>query len=64
MFLAYMGATKSVAIVATHDSELAISLATLYDQYHFSDDADVDGLHFDYMLRSGSATTTNAIQTA
>ena len=37
-------------------------LTPSYSSYHFSDDVDDKGLHFDYRIRPGKATTTNAIR--
>jgi len=37
-------------------------ITPFYSMYHFSDDVDDKGLHFDYHIRPGKATTTNAIR--
>ena len=37
-------------------------LARAYQSFHFSDHVDAGGLRFDYLLRPGRATTTNAIR--
>jgi DNA mismatch repair ATPase MutS len=53
--------TPHVAIAATHDAEIVDLLADCYSVCHFSDSVEADGLAFDYRLRSGPATTRNAI---
>jgi DNA mismatch repair ATPase MutS len=55
---------RSAGLVTTHDLELVsvehqnpVSVHT----FHFSDRFDGQALHFDYRLREGVATTTNAL---
>ena len=50
-----------VAIAATHDNELVDLLAGAYYPYHFGDALTDDTLTFDYHLRTGRATSRNAI---
>jgi DNA mismatch repair ATPase MutS len=50
-----------IVIAATHDLELVEFLAGAYASAHFADSMDENGLSFDYRLRSGAATTRNAI---
>ncbi len=57
----YFARRNAVAIVATHDLELARRLDGLCDFYHFSGKASENGLTFDYLLKPGVATTKNAI---
>lgn len=47
---------------ATHDIELSHLLETEYDNYHFEEDVSDGDIHFNYELRSGRATTRNAIR--
>jgi hypothetical protein len=49
------------ALAATHDDELTDLLVDRYDAVHFGDDVGESGLVFDYRLKSGRATTRNAI---
>lgn len=47
---------------ATHDIELSHLLEKEYDNYHFEEDVSDGDIHFNYELRSGRATTRNAIR--
>jgi hypothetical protein len=60
--LEYLAHRNAITIVATHDVELVDRLASSYSSYHFRDHVDDRGLHFDYLLQAGKATTTNAIR--
>jgi hypothetical protein len=56
--------TPAAGLVTTHDlalTELAASLAPQARNAHFVDQMGSDGLHFDYQLRAGPATTGNAL---
>ncbi len=55
------GPNQHVVLAATHDSELVDLLAGSYAPCHFGDAINDDGLTFDYRLRSGRATSRNAI---
>jgi DNA mismatch repair ATPase MutS len=57
----YLSKQNTLAIIATHDLELAERLNGLCDFYHFTSNVDENGLKFDYLLRPGIATTRNAI---
>jgi hypothetical protein len=57
----YLVKQNSLAIIATHDMELASRLNGICDFYHFTDNVDENGLKFDYLLKPGVATTRNAI---
>jgi DNA mismatch repair ATPase MutS len=57
----YLARQNSLAIIATHDLELAERLDGTCDIYHFTDNVDDTGLKFDYLLKPGVATTRNAI---
>ena len=57
-------AHRSFGLVTTHDLELVgvvDSLPDHVDCMHFSDRFDGERLHFDYTLKEGTATTTNAL---
>lgn len=57
------GATSAFGIITTHDLELARDEeGPPLAYYHFADRFDGAALHFDYQLRPGVATTTNAIR--
>ena len=57
------GAHNAMGIVTTHDLELAKDPnGPPLSYYHFADRFDGEALHFDYQLRDGVATTTNAIR--
>jgi DNA mismatch repair ATPase MutS len=58
-----LGAGRSFGLVTTHDLELVEVSADRerVPLYHFSDRFDGAALHFDYTLRPGRATTTNAL---
>lgn len=47
---------------ATHDIELSHLLETEYDNFHFEEDVSDGDIRFNYELRSGRATTRNAIR--
>jgi hypothetical protein len=57
----YLAAQNTLAIVATHDLELAERLKGVCDFYHFSGTVDENGLKFDYLLKPGIASSRNAI---
>lgn len=56
------GHRPHVVLATTHDDELGALLRDTYDSYHFRDDIGLEGLTFDFRLRSGPATTRNAIR--
>ncbi|MFD1393514.1 DNA mismatch repair protein MutS [Lacticaseibacillus jixianensis] len=53
--------TNALTMVATHDSELTAMLAGQVINWHFQETVDAAGVHFDYLLRQGPATSHNAI---
>ncbi len=55
------GRVPHLVLAATHDGELVELLADAYAPWHYSETLDADGLHFDYQLRPGPATTRNAV---
>lgn len=59
-----VGADRSFGLVTTHDLSLVSVAGDLPEQVvcgHFSDRFDGERLHFDYTLKPGVATTTNAL---
>jgi DNA mismatch repair ATPase MutS len=60
--LQYLIKHNAFVFVSMHDLELARTLEPSYESHHFSDDVDQQGLTFDYKLRQGIATTSNAIK--
>ena len=52
----------NLVMVATHDLELADLLANRFDLYHFSEVIESDKIEFDYLLKPGKLTNTNAIR--
>jgi DNA mismatch repair ATPase MutS len=60
--LRYLFDHKAVAIVATHDLELAGKLEFGFKSYHFTDKVDQEGLSFDFKLRDSITSTSNAIK--
>ena len=59
--LDYLRQKKTVFIVSSHDVDLAHALQDRYENYHFTDHLDEDGLQFDYALREGTGSGQNAI---
>lgn len=60
--LDYLAKQKALVIIATHDLDLAEKLRERYRCCHFTDRVSHDGLHFDFKLKEGVATTRNAIK--
>ena len=60
--LNYLSRQNALALVATHDLDLVEKLQGLYRCCHFSDQVGRDGLHFDFKLKEGIASTRNAIK--
>lgn len=61
-FLRYLSGQNALVLVATHDLEIAGACADLYSLYHFSEDVGSEGLIFDFRLKPGPATTSNAVR--
>ncbi|MCX6175047.1 MAG: hypothetical protein NTZ27_09875 [Ignavibacteriales bacterium] len=59
--LKYLTNGKDFTILATHDLQLTEILKENYLNYHFQEQMTGDGLHFDYKLHKGNATSKNAI---
>ena len=53
---------NALVITATHDLELAKMLEFGFKSYHFTDDVDDKGLKFDFKLKEGITSTSNAIR--
>jgi DNA mismatch repair ATPase MutS len=60
--LRYLFDHRALAVVATHDLELAGKLEFGFKSYHFTDKVDQEGLSFDFKLRDGITSTSNAIR--
>jgi hypothetical protein len=52
----------NLVFVSTHDIELTDLLSEEYDLYHFTETIQERHIHFDYKLKHGNLTTTNAIR--
>ncbi|MFA5308423.1 MAG: hypothetical protein WC370_02925 [Dehalococcoidales bacterium] len=61
VIIRYLATQNTLAMIATHDLELADRLNGACDFYHFTDNVDETGLKFDYLLKPGIATTRNAV---
>ena len=53
---------NNIVFVSTHDIELAELLNDDYDLYHFTEIIKNGELHFDYKIKEGRLTTSNAIR--
>lgn len=60
--LRYLINHNALVVVATHDLELAAKLECDFKSYHFTDDVDDKGLKFDFILKEGITSTSNAIK--
>ena len=60
--LRYLINHNALVVVATHDLELARKLEFGFKSYHFTDDVDDKGLKFDFKLKEGITSTSNAIK--
>lgn len=60
--LKYLISENALIVAATHDITLAENLKHIYSCYHFNDDVDEKGLNFDYTLKPGISSTSNAIK--
>ena len=59
--LEYLANEKDFIFVATHDLQLSDVLQTDYDNFHFREQINQNGLFFDYQLHDGPSATKNAI---
>ena len=53
---------NNMVFVSTHDIELTDLLSEEYDLYHFTETIQNRQIHFDYVLKEGALSTTNAIR--
>jgi len=53
---------NNIVFVSTHDIELTDLLSGEYDLYHFTESIQERQIHFDYKLKPGNLSTTNAIR--
>ena len=60
--LRYLFDHKALVVIATHDLELARKLEFGFKSYHFTDKVGQEGLSFDFKLREGMTSTSNAIR--
>jgi len=60
--LEYLHTRDCICVAATHDIELTNILADKFDNYHFSEQVNDNGVTFDYKLKPGAAKTRNAIK--
>ena len=60
--LSYLNKNNNIVIVSTHDLELAGFLKNSFDLYHFTEVISEGKMLFDYKIKPGNLTTTNAIR--
>jgi hypothetical protein len=61
--LSYLArSSNNIVFVSTHDIELTDLLSNEYDLYHFTETIQEQQIHFDYKLKPGNLSTTNAIR--
>ena len=53
---------NALCFAATHDIELTTLLAPYYDNYHFTETVREKDVYFPYLLKTGPATSRNAIR--
>ena len=53
---------NALCMAATHDIELTRLLRDVFQNLHFSETVDEEGIRFDYLLREGPTRTRNAIR--
>ncbi|HWL13041.1 MAG TPA: DNA mismatch repair protein MutS, partial [Ureibacillus sp.] len=53
---------QGMNLIASHDIELTTIAGDLYNNYHFHEIVQDDGVSFDYKIHSGPSTTKNAIK--
>jgi len=59
--LRHLANGRHLVLVATHDGELVDLLEGVYEVCHFTEEVGAEGLAFDYTLRPGPSTRSNAI---
>jgi DNA mismatch repair ATPase MutS len=60
--LSFLCKFRNIVIVSTHDIDLTKLLEDTYELYHFSEQINNNEVYFDYKLKIGSLTNTNAIK--
>jgi hypothetical protein len=60
--LSYLTQENNLVLVSTHDRELAHYLTDTFNLYHFTEVIDQENIVFDYKIKPGKLTTTNAIR--
>ena len=60
--LKYLAGKNCIAVTASHDIELTELLADLYDNYHFREQMEEDGISYTYKIQPGPADSKNAIR--
>lgn len=60
--LTYLDKGNNIAFVATHDLELTELLKGRFSLYHFTEIIQEGGIAFDYKIKPGNLTNTNAIR--
>ena len=60
--LKYLVGRDCLCMAASHDIELTRIMEGLYDNYHFSETVESEGVTFDFKLKEGAANTRNAIR--
>ena len=60
--LSYLNQNQNVVFASTHDLELTEYLANSFNYFHFSEIIEDNQLSFDYLLKTGELTKTNAIR--
>ena len=60
--LSYLNQNQNLVFASTHDLELTEYLANSFNYFHFSEIIEDDELSFDYLLKAGELTKTNAIR--
>ncbi len=60
--LKYLSGKNHFPLIATHDVEICHWLNQEYETFHFQEEVDSDGLQFDYQIKTGLPSQTNAIK--
>lgn len=60
--LKYLAGQNCLAVTASHDIELTQLLADYYDNYHFREQMEENGISYTYKIQPGPADSKNAIR--
>jgi len=60
--LSHLSKNNNLVLVATHDLELATSLHSTFELYHFAEEIIEQKIVFDYKIKEGTLQKTNAIE--